>query len=73
MRIFVRVKTGAREEKVQELDETHFSVSVEERPIDGKANRAVLEAVARHFRISPSRVAIVSGSSSREKCIDVAL
>lgn len=69
----MRVKMGAREERVQQLDETHFSVSVRERPVEGKANRAVLEALARHFRVSPSRVALLSGSSSREKCVDVAL
>ena len=73
MRIFVTVKTRARAEKVEKIDEMHFSVSVRERPFEGRANRAVLSAIADYFHISPSRVAIVSGASSREKCIDIVL
>ncbi len=73
MRIFVKVKTGARAEKIEKIDETHLTVSVRERPLEGRANKAVLSAVAGYFNISPSRVAIVSGASSREKLLDIAL
>ena len=73
MRIFVSVKTGVRVEKIEKIDETHLAVSVREWPLEGRANRAVLSAVADYFSISPSRVTIVSGASSREKLLDIAL
>ena len=48
-----------------------FVVSVKERPIDGKANRAIEKAIAEYFHVPVSRVRIVSGHTSREKIIEI--
>lgn len=67
MRLFVTVKTTAREEKVEEKDATHFAVSVKAQPIDGKANVAVAKALARHLGVAPSRLLLRSGATSKSK------
>ncbi|MFZ3031426.1 MAG: DUF167 domain-containing protein [Candidatus Moraniibacteriota bacterium] len=67
MRLFVTVKTAAREEKVEEKDATHFAVSVKAQPIDGKANVAVAKALARHLGVAPSRLSLRSGATSKSK------
>lgn len=71
MNIAVKVKTGANTECVEQVDSTHFVVSVKAPPKEGKANQAVIRCLARHFAIAPSRVRIRSGLSSRQKVVDV--
>ena len=72
MRISVKAKTGARKEFVEKINEKEFIVSVKEPPIDGRANWAITRAVAEHFNISPSRVSIVSGQTSKNKILEIA-
>lgn len=83
MRIFVKVKTGAKNEKIERIDPvklpkgnhgagaTHFIVSVKDQPISGKANIAVIEAIAEFLDIAPSRINIVRGLTSRNKVFEV--
>lgn len=71
MKIFVKAKPSAREERVEKVSETNFIVSVTEPPKDGKANKAIGNALAAYFDVSPSRVNLVSGFSSRLKVFEV--
>ena len=71
MKIFVKAKPGARQEKVEKIDESHFVVSVTEPPEKGKANDAIRNALAVYFKTGSSRVKIVSGYSSREKIVEI--
>lgn len=71
MKIFVKAKPNAKEEKVQKIDDSHYLVAVKEPPVQGRANRAIIEALAAYFKISPSQINIVSGYSSRNKIIEI--
>lgn len=71
MRIFVRVKPKAKEEKVEKVDENNYKVSVKEPPEKGRANLAVIQALADYFGISTSKIKIVSGFSSKQKVLEV--
>ena len=71
MRIFVKAKPYAREEKIEKIDETNFVVSVKERPIKGEANRAITKALAEYFHVSVSQVSLISGFASKEKIFNI--
>jgi len=71
MKVFVTAKPNAKVARVESLDETHLIVSVKEPPRDGKANQAIITALAGHFGVSFSRVALVSGFSSKQKIFDI--
>ena len=71
MKIFVRVKTGAKVESVKQVDDVHFIVAVSARPEKGKANEAVCKAIAEHLKIPLWRVGIRSGITSKEKVIEI--
>jgi len=73
MKIAVKAKPGAGQEQVEKIDETHFVVAVQEPPIQGRANAAIVRALAAHFSIAPSRVRIISGHTSRQKIVDIEL
>jgi hypothetical protein len=40
--------------------------------VDGRANAAVIEAMALAFAVRPREVAVVAGASSRTKIVEVA-
>lgn len=71
MKIFVKAKPNAREEKVEKIDENNFVVSVKEPPVKGKANEAIRNALAVYFKTASSRVKIISGFGSRNKVIEI--
>lgn len=71
MKIFVKAKPSAKEEKIQKTDDSHYLVSVKEPPIKGAANRAIIKALAEYFKTSPSQVNIISGHISRNKIIEI--
>ena len=71
VRIRVRVKPGAREERVSREPDGSLLVSVAARAQEGKANEAVVRAVARALHVPKSSVRIVSGLSSRTKMLEV--
>lgn len=71
MKLFVKAKPGSKAEKVEKIDETHFRVSVKEPPREGRANAAILRALADYFSVSPSRIAIISGHTSRDKIVEI--
>ena len=71
MKIFVKVKTGAKEEKIEKTGENNYVVFVKERPKKGLANKAVIKILSRYFKVSQKNVEIISGFSSRQKLIKI--
>ena len=71
MRIRVRVKPGTHEERVSREPDGSLLVSVTARAQEGKANEAVVKAVAKALHVPKSSVRIVSGLSSRTKMLEV--
>lgn len=71
MKLFITAKPGAKDERVEKRDDTHFVVAVKEPPVGGRANSAILKALAGFLRVASSRVKIISGHTGRRKIIEV--
>ena len=71
MKIFVKVKAKAKENKIEKVGENHFKISVKEPPVRGKANLAVIENFAEYLKIPKAKIRIISGQTSRNKIIDI--
>ena len=71
MKIFVKAKPLSKEEKIEKIDEINFIIAVKEPPKDGKANRAIVRALALYFNVAPSRINLISGFSSKQKVFEV--
>jgi uncharacterized protein (TIGR00251 family) len=69
MKLTIKVKTNAKENSVEEGPEGEFRVRVKAPPQEGRANEAVIEALAAHFKIPKSRVTIVGGFKSKTKIV----
>ncbi len=71
MKIFVKAKPNAKEERVEKIDDNHFIISVKEPPKQGKANAAIVRVLADYFKITYSRICLVSGFTCKEKLFEV--
>lgn len=71
MKIFVKAKPGARNPGIKKLSQTNFVVAVRELPKDGRANQAIIRALAEYFDIPKSRINILVGSTSKNKIFEI--
>ena len=70
MKFWVNVKTGAQREEIKKEGE-EYKISVREAPEKGRANEAVLKALAKHLNISLFRLRVAVGSTAKRKLIAV--
>lgn len=83
MKILVKAKAGAKENKIKKLKDSQnlfgeinseldtYGVWVKERPVAGKANLAIIKLLAEYFEISQSEVILISGASAKTKIFDI--
>jgi len=71
MKIFVKAKPLAKEEKIEKVDETHFIVCVKEPPKQGKANEAIRKKLADYFQVPVSQIILQSGFVSKHKVFKI--
>jgi uncharacterized protein YggU (UPF0235/DUF167 family) len=78
MLIYVKAKPGAKAGSIKQLDglfgqpgEIHLSVAVKEPATENRANHAILQALARHFGVPPSRVQLLRGATARNKVFEI--
>lgn len=71
MRINVKAKPNAYEEKVEKISDTEYVVSVKEPPVNGLANKAIIKALSDYFHVSQFNIRILSGHTSRQKVVEI--
>lgn len=72
MMIKVRVVPNSKTESVQQTGETSYRLKIREKAIEGRANIAVVAALAEHFKVGRADVSIMHGAKSRDKVVEVA-
>ena len=72
MKISVHIKPNSRhrEEVVKNNDDT-LTVYVKAPAIEGRANAAAIKLLAKHFKVSPSKVKLVRGATSKYKIFEI--
>jgi len=73
MKITVKAKPLAHEEKVKKVGQNSFEVWVKEPPVKGLANMAIANALAKYFDVSHNEVRLVSGFSSKNKIFEISI
>ena len=71
MLIKVKVKTGAKNEKLKKVSDDHFEISVREKPENNAANHRVIQMLAAHLRIAANVVRIVKGHHRPSKILSI--
>ena len=83
MKIVVKAKTKSKIEKVERINQPDlglensktelaiYKVSVKEAPVAGKANEAIIKALAVYFDIAPARIKLITGQTSKQKTFEI--
>ena len=76
MKLAIKVTPGARKNEVVEdvvdsLGQRILKIKVGQPPEDGKANKAMIEILAKYFAVKKSAVEIISGETSRNKIVKI--
>lgn len=67
MILTVHVKPNAKHESVEWMDEDTLKISVTVPPEKGKANKAVIELLAKELNIAKTTIELVRGGTTRIK------
>ncbi|MCL5411558.1 MAG: DUF167 domain-containing protein [Patescibacteria group bacterium] len=67
----VKLSPGSKENKILEEVGDYLKVSIMARPVDGKANQALIELLSDHFNCRRGQIVILKGAASREKLIQL--
>ena len=86
MKIIVKAKTKSKKEGVERVEQpaldfcmpkntktelVTYKVSVKEAPISGKANEAIIKALAEYFDTAKSNITLISGQTSKQKIFEI--
>lgn len=70
MNIEVRVITNARQREIKK-EEGYFRVKLTSLPIEGKANRELIEYLSEVFGVKRSEIKIIKGERDKKKIISI--
>lgn len=71
MKITIRVKPSNKKPGIEIVNNTEWIVRVKEPATEGKANAAMIEAVAEKLNIPKSKVTLLHGNKSKTKIIEI--
>lgn len=63
----VRVQPRGSKSEITGVADGRLKIKTRAAPVDGRANKDVIEQLAREFKVPPSRISLKSGSSGRLK------
>jgi len=73
MRIYVKVSPRSSKNEVIKISEGEYKIKLTAPPVDGEANKQLIEILSDYFKVSKSLINIVGGKSARVKIIDIVL
>lgn len=71
MRVLVRVKANSKIEAVEKTGDNVFLVRVKAPAIEGRANSAVIKAMAEYFDVPRSRISVIHGLKNKNKLLEI--
>ena len=71
MRIYAKVTPRSAKNEIIKISEGEYKIKVTALPEKGRANEAVVAALAEYFGVPKSSVSIVGGRSAKIKIIDI--
>mgnify|MGYP005850079747 FL=1 len=67
----VKVKPNSKQQAIILEDDGSLTVRLQSPPVDGKANKELIQVLAKRFGVRKSQVSIRSGERSRMKRVEV--
>ncbi len=61
------VTPNSKHARVVKVSDGYFEVWVDERAVDGRANKRLLEMLVEHFNVPKTRITFLEGTKTRSK------
>jgi uncharacterized protein (TIGR00251 family) len=71
IKVKIQAKPGSKKPGIDKSNPDLWIVRVKEPPTEGKANKAIIKAVAKEFGVPQSRVRLVHGESGKQKLLEI--
>jgi len=71
MIVNVKVIPNAKKEGISEEEDGSLVVRIAEKPLFGRANKRLIEVLAKHFNVKKNQIRIIRGLKSRFKMVSV--
>lgn len=71
MKKSVKVKPNSKNQAIVEEEDGSLTVHLKSPPVDGKANKELIELLAKKFNVSKSSITIQLGLSGRNKLVNI--
>ncbi|MDR1434839.1 MAG: DUF167 domain-containing protein [Puniceicoccales bacterium] len=71
MRLSIKVIPNASKSEIISSGEGEWKIKIQMPPEGGKANRALIQLLAKHFHLPKNRIKIVAGEKSHQKIIEI--
>jgi uncharacterized protein (TIGR00251 family) len=71
MYLQVRVIPRSKRNEIIDLGNNRLRVKVISPPADGRANKELIESLARYYKKKKSSITIIRGSTSRDKVVEI--
>jgi uncharacterized protein (TIGR00251 family) len=71
MILHLKVKAGARKSELTQSEAGEWQLKIAAPPVDGKANDAIIEFLAKHYKVPKRAVTILSGHTAPFKKIEI--
>lgn len=69
----IKVKPNSKKQNIEESADGILTVHLKSPPVDGKANKELIELLAKKFNVSKSQIRIKTGLSSKMKLVEIDL
>ena len=71
MKISIKVHARSKRESVTDNHDGSYKVEVKAPPVDGAANEAICELLAKHFGVHKRDVSVVTGATNNKKVVEI--
>ena len=71
MKLNIRVTPKAKRNVIKHVHDAQYKIWVTAAPEQGKATAAAIKLLAKQLNVAPSLLTVVSGSTSRNKVVEV--
>jgi len=69
--LYIYIQPGAAETAWAGTHDGVRKLRLKSRPIDGQANQALINFLAKEYQVSPSRIELIKGEKSRYKTLKI--
>jgi len=71
MKISVKVIPNAKKQLIELMVDKSLKVHLKVKPVEGKANEALIKILAEYYQVSMSSIEILQGEKGRDKLISI--